>query len=378
MTRTRLMMLSLLAAALPTSCGDNASPGDGGVLDGSLVGDAGPCPPAAYTEDVSSCEPAATDYQPRQMTPGANGWPACISDDNTWHLIGTGLPAAAARSQAFEAMAAKLWSNPSPPSKDDFLSARDAYSVESGLASRIARRQDIAYPEVPGDDKFACQQQGIPETYPDRCAGPAKLKPIVDEAFQRGIGGEHPRIQAERIEAALLWFFHLSLSSEVWTCGFADMSDCDSAIGYYTQVSSRDEPRGLAAIVAAVGRETHHRIYDALLAARCWRDVDRELPAQQQYLGYYSLAQSQLARASLRGEALILRQRIGLIACASDEEQLGHIEFVKVLGALIHHAADLIDAAHAAELRAYTTDPTPDLTAIASAQAAIDAIFACP
>jgi len=338
--------------------------------------DAAPC--LGYTEDVTSCTPAATDYQPRKLAPGSNGWPTCISDDNTWHLSGTSQPSSIARSKAFEAMAAKLWKKTGAPSKDDFLSARDDYSLAEGLASRVARRQDISYPEVPGSDKFACQSAGIPEQYPDRCAGPAKIKPLVDDAFQKGNAGTQPLVQAARIEAGLLWFFHLSLASEVWTCGFSNLGDCDSAAAYYTQVTARDAPAGLGRYVAALGPETHQRIYDALLAERCWRDIDKAMPAQDQFRKYYDLAQAQLSKASLRGQALILRDRIGKIGCTVGETQQAHLEFVRVLGGFLDHAAGLIDAAKAAELRTFTSNPKTSASAIAAAQAALDAIFTCP
>jgi hypothetical protein len=367
-----------LGCILIGGCSSSSKGPDGASPVRDSGSDAAPCPSAAYTENLSSCSPAQADYQPRQGKPGSNGWPSCISDDNRWHLIGDGLPPAASRSQAFETMAGKLWKRAGVPTKEDFLSARDDYSVAEGLASRIARRQDIHYPEVPGDDKFACQNAGVPELYPDRCVGPAKLKPVIDDAFQKGLAGNQPLVQAARIEAALIWFFYLSMTSEVWTCGFDDITDCDSAAGYYTQVSTRESPAGLARLVAALGPETHNRIYDALLAERCWRDIDRAMPAQYQYRSFYELAQYQLDKAALRGEALILRERIGRILCGTAEAQQASIEFVKVLGGLLDHAATLLDPTHAAQLRAFTADPRVAADAVAAAQTALDALFTCP
>ena len=51
---------------------------------------------------------------------------------------------------------------------------------------------------------------------------------------------------------------------------------------------------------------------------------------------------------------------------------------MNVLGGLLDHAAGMLDAANAAKLKAYTDAPTSDAGAIAAAQAAIDALFACP
>lgn len=377
MTRLTLESMTWVAAlALAAACGPKPSETDGGTDGGTY--DAGYCAQADHPENVSACTPLATDYRPRAGVPGANGWPACISDDNTWHLIGTGLPAAVARSVAFETMGTKLWHKAGTPTKDDFLSARDDYSVASGLASRVVRRQDVHYPEVPGTDKFACSNAGIPEQYPDRCAGPAKLKPLIDDAFQKGLAEQQPLVQAARIEAALLWFFYLSMTSEVWTCSFSDLADCDSASGYYSQLRTRSDPAGLGRYVAALGPETHHRIHDALLAERCWRDVDSAMPASSQYLFLYDRALAQLDTATLRGLGLILRARIGWVACTTGEAQLAHMEFVKVLGGLLDHQAVAIDATQAAKLKAFTGNPTGDESAVASAQAAIDALFACP
>lgn len=372
-----------LASGLALGCSgqDPAGPDAGSTDAGAAGPDGGPPPDASvgcapYTEDVAACAPATTDYQPRRGHQAANGWPACVSDDNTWHLVGTDAPASSARSAAYDQMAALLWDNAASPSNSDFLSARDAYSVDSGLASRVARRQDIHYAEVPGGDKFACQQAGVPAQYPDRCAGPAKLKPVIDDAFTLGLAGTEPRVQAARIQAALDWFLYLSLTSEVWTCSFNNVADCDSAAGYYSQLSARNDPKGLARYVRALGPETHERIHDALLAERCWRDADPAMPYAN--TGLYDLAQAQLYKAARRGVALLLRDRIGRIGCTTGEQRDAHVAYVKTLGGLLDHDAALADAADAAKLKAFTAAPTADAKAIADAQAALDAVFECP
>ncbi len=374
--RSSIAALCLAFAA----CGTGASPGaDAGTTawDAAAPGaDAGAC--GAFTENLAGCVPASADYQPRKGIPAANGWPACVSDDGTYHLVGSSTPSSVARSvAAFDTMAKRLWLNPAAPTKDDFLAARDAYSVAEGVASRVARRQDLSYPEVPGSDKFACQSAGIPEQYPDRCAGPARIKPLIDDAFVQGLAGSEPRVQAARIEAGILWFFHLSTLSEVWTCSFSNKNDCDSAAAYYTQVTARTQPAGYAAYVAARGRETHDRIYDALLAARCWRDFDSALPTVSGE-DLYRKASAQLRRATERGIALVLRQRIGQVGCTTGDEQAAHLAFVKVLGGWLDHTASLRDPTAAATLKSYISAPTAEASAIAKAQAAIDAAFPCP
>lgn len=378
----KIASLALFAALAGCGGGTMNTNGDGGAdafVNHSTDNNGSPCG-AKYTEDVSKCTPGKNDYQPRLMKPGSNGWPMCPKIDaspNKWVLKGTDQPPATARSIAFESMAKKLWDARKIDS-NAFIAARDEYSVAEGLASRVGRRQDVSYPELPGDDKFACANAGVPAMFPDRCAGPAKLKPIIDDAFVKGINGEKQVVQAARLEAALLWFFHLSMTSEVWTCSFDDITDCDAAAGYYTQTSARDMPAGLAKYVFAQGPETHNRIYDALLAERCWRDVDDMLPMNPMYKDLYTWSSAQLNKASLRGQALILRERIGRIGCLTGEAQEAQIEFVKVLGGLLDHGAGLLDAQTAATLKTYTSAPKTDASSITAAQAAIDKIFSCP
>ncbi|HET6343374.1 MAG TPA: hypothetical protein VFH51_00525 [Myxococcota bacterium] len=378
--RAPWLVISWVAAALAVTTGCSGSDQDtksGSQGEGYNVGS---CASAAYTENLAACTPAATDYQPRAGHLSTNGWPACVSDDNSWHLMGASIPPAASRVAAYVQMGTKLWHNTSRPSKEDFLAARDLYSIEEGLASRIGRRQDISYAEI-SSDKFACSDPNVAVAHPDRCAGPGKLKPIIDDAFVNGIAQTKPLVQAARLEAALTWFFYLSMTSEVWTCSFDDITDCDAAGGYYTQLTQRGTPTGMAAAVHAQSPGTHDRIYDALLAARCWRDVDAAMPAadnENTAGGLYNKAQAQLSKAALRGEALLLRERIGWIACGSADNQEANIAYVSVLGGLIDHAAAAIDATQAAALRAFTSAPTNDSAKIVAAQAALDALFACP
>ena len=377
----------MVAGALLAGCGGGTSTtddmGGGGNADLTMP-NTGDCPPK-YTEILSACMPAATDYQPRNGMAGANGWMKCISDDNTFHLIDAMLPPAAARVTAFESMAGKLWRNTGTPTKDNFLSAREDYSVAEGLASRVGRRQDVMYPEVTvNGDKFACADPVVymkPENA-NRCAGPARLKPIIDDAFTQGIAGTKPIVQAARIETALLWFFYLSTRSEIWTCAFDDITDCDAAAAYYTQdptgAGGRTKLLGIARYIHEQGPGTHDRIFDALLAERCWRDIEKTFPLDYTMSNYYKLAQAQTDKAYLRGVALILRSRMASVGCSKDERLEAMKESVKIFGDLIYDHAAAIDKTNADKLKAYTSNPATDAGSIASAQAAIDAIFGCP
>jgi hypothetical protein len=367
------LALCLLAACKPGPVA-NVDQGGTGNLDQG-VNDAGTCTVTA-TEDLRQCTHAATDYEPRVNGSANDTWPVCISDDNQFHLIGPGTPSAAARMMTFITMGSKLWNNPSPPSFQDFLDARDLYSISQGIGSRVERRQDIHYPEIPGDNKLRCSEPGIPDQYPDRCAGPARILPIVNDAFQRGLAQSEPRVQAARLEAALLWFFYLSTISEIWTCSFDDIVDCDSMWGYYNAAMPREQPLGFAAYIDAQSPETHQRAFDALLAVRCWRDLDRTLPAQD--LSRYEQVVNQLDRAELRGLARILRTRFAYLRCTTGEVQRAHLAFISVLGQFMDRAARAIDQARADVLQQQYSASSPDAVDVSAAQAALDALFPCP
>jgi hypothetical protein len=328
-------------------------------------------------EDVSACMHAADDYEPRQNGSAGDQWPACISDDNTFHQLGASPPSTSARTLAWDSMALKLWRNAAPPTMQNFLDARNEYSVAQGIGSRVDRRQDIHYPEVPGaPSALACTNAGIPLMYPDRCAGPAKLTPLINDAFQKGIAQMQPRVQAARIEAALLWFFYLSTLSEVWTCSFDKKDDCDSALAYYNAFTPRDELHGLASYIQPLGPETHQRAFDGFLAERCWRDLDQALPATNTAL--YTRASNQIDRAELRGLALIARQRFGLMPCLSGEERLAAHEFLKILIGFLDRDARARNAGHADILEAQVERPDAAAVDVPAAQAALDALYPCP
>jgi len=379
------MRIALFASLLVAvaACGDNKPSTDmmpgpdlGGLEDGN---DCTPTDP--YVESLFGCTVDPNDYQPRDSMSANDSWPACISDNGVFTLFGASTPASASRTAAFEQMAALLWNNAAIPSAQDFVDARTAYAVPQGLGSRVERRQDIHYPEpndpsIP-DPKFACSIMGVPERFPDRCAGPAKLLPIVNDAFQRGIAGDRPRVQAARLEAALLWFFYLSQLSELWTSSFDDAADCDSAWGYFNGAQQRDTPTGLGAYVRAIGRETYDRNFDGILAGRCWRALDPALPATN--LTLYQRASNQVDRAAVRGVALIVRERLRRMQCSTGEHAQAQLEFAKILVTLLDRESTARDATRAAALKAAVVDATaPADVAVPTAVAALDAIYRCP
>ncbi len=327
-------------------------------------------------ENLSGCEPADTDYRPRE--PEANGaatdtWAACISDDNTYHPIDPNI-STVARVAAFDAIADQLWRNGKVPTKEDFVAALDTYVQPEGIGSRVQRREDHHYPPAPGG--ALCRNAGVPETAPDRCVGPAKLLPIINDAFNRGGQGEAPRIHAARIEAALLWFLYISAYSEVNTCTNTPR-DCDSAWAYYTGGTERCAPKGLAAYVQAVAPQTHERAYDATLAVRCWRNLDNETAAASN-LELRNQAMAQLDRATLRGVAIILRERFTQLQQGSADEQQGRLAFIQTLAPFLDREARVRNAALADVLKAQAAKTNPAEVDVAAATSAISTLFSCP
>lgn len=374
------MLRSLALALLLAACsGDDESlpPDAGGRADAAAEADAAGavCPsPPMYVEDVSGCAPLATDYQPRVNGSADDPWPACISDDNEYHRIMDTI-STIARVEAFEQIAALLWSGDRRPSPAEFIDARVIYAQDQGLDSRLQRREDVHYPPpMPAGAK--CADLGVPELYPDRCVGPAKLLPILNDAFQKGSAGESPRVQAARIEAALLWFLYVSPLSEVMSCTTTP-KDCDSAWAYYTGGTPRDLPIGLARYVDGQGPETHDRGYDGTLAVRCWRNLDNEI-GEAMDLALRDQAREQLDVAMLRGVALILRQRFAELDCTTGDVRDARFAFIQVIAPLLDRAARERDPALADALLAEATATGPDAVDVPAALAAIDAIFPCP
>jgi hypothetical protein len=367
----RILLLAA-AALLAAACDDDPKPPDGPGPDTPPLCSNAPNTP----ESLAGCQPAATDYHPREPQLNdstSDTWAACISDDNAYHPIDPNI-STVARVAAFEEIAQLLWRTSKVPAKEDFVAALDKYTQPEGLASRVQRREDYHYPPAPGGAQ--CRNAGVPETAPDRCVGPAKLLPILNDAFTRGGQGETPHTQAGRIEAALLWFLYISSYSEVNTCTTTP-KDCDSAWAYYTGGTERCAPKGLAASVQAVAPQTHERAYDAVLAVRCWRNLDNETGAAAN-TALRDQALAQLDRAALRGVALILRERFTQLAQVSNHQQHGHLAFIQTLAPFLDREARARDAAQADVLKAQASKTSASEVDAAAASAALEALFSCP
>ena len=141
-------------------------------------------------------------------------------------------------------------------------------------------------------------------------------------------------------------------------------------------MTTRAKPAGLAAYVAALDPETHDRITDAILAERCWRDLDKDLPAKNTAL--YQRALAQIDKPITRGMALILKDRFGKIAGAPADVQKAQLAFVAQLGLFLDRAARAANPARADELKAQWSLVDPTKVDAKKARDAIDALFPCP
>jgi len=342
-----------------------------------------------HHENIALCEASPDDYQPRNHL-GSWGSHSCTINDtpNQYRAINETDISTITRMAAFEEIAKLLWKHSHAPSRQDFEDARVFYAENEGLDSRVQRREDVHFPVLPECLRCNMASQAVQEQHADRCAGPIKIRPIINEAFVQGHQQNQPLVQAQRIKAALLWFNYLSSLSEVQTCA-NEPKNCDSAWAYYTGGTSRDTLQGLATYIHAVSPETHHMAYDAALAVRCWRDVDPATPAANTDLQYRAL--KQYDKALSRGMALILRQKMveWRNAVAVDPEvSSARQAFVQTLFLLMEN--NLLGFAKTGglqhpqstallnELKTLLNNPSPDFAAIGRMNELWGSLFLCP
>ncbi|MCH9686657.1 MAG: hypothetical protein K0V04_34815, partial [Deltaproteobacteria bacterium] len=192
-------MIPLVLALSACSDADNGSGDDGNSNDDGTceVDD----PLTVEPLDSSDCMPTVTDYVPGS---DADPFPACVTDDGEYHLVDT-TPSSIARVEAYEQVMDLLSS--SAPTADDFTAARTVYAMDEGLESRLGRREDLHYPPVPEadydpgfDPDKQCSAASNVDKHPDRCAGPARIAPIINEAFAAGQTGDgEPLVHVARI-----------------------------------------------------------------------------------------------------------------------------------------------------------------------------------
>ena len=408
MTRRNPWTLTLLLLPLLACKADDPGETDGDVTDGTgdttnsstpTTGEPMDCSmiPEIAAIDESSCEPLATDFQPRTNAAG-DMWDACAGDQIPYQQVDAKTPGSAARIVAYEEMAKLLWNNPNEPTADDFTAARDQYVIAEGLESRLNRREDLHYPQIPEaewdpqvDGDKQCTVAALAAKYPDRCVGPNTMKPIIDQAFADGQSGKgDARANAAKIHATVEWFLYLSIYKEANTCATEKPADCDSAWAYYTGLEPIASGSGFSADVLAQSKNAHERIWDGLLAARCWRDLAKDdmggyplLEAVTPELqDLFEVGWEQLDQALHRGYAVVVRKHaetyLQSLCGEGDAYQPAAWAYLQIsLDALVREASER-DAANGKVLADVAASASPTAQDIADAIGAIDAVFPCP
>lgn len=332
--------------------------------------------------DLSACTPDANDYQPTVDGSADDMWPECANDGGGYTPFEQ--PSSAARTEAWEQIRTIFAAGTAP---EDFTAAREQYALDEGIESRTVRREDIHYPNIDEADQDPaidfdkqCTIASNVENYPDRCAGPAKIAPIINEAFAAGQNGEgNPAVHAARIDAGIEWFMYLSVVKEaIFSCPPADYSgDCDASWGYYNGATERGNPLGFGSDVAAVSPQSNERIFDGIAAMRCWRDAYPADMDADTTDPLFEAGSAQLDRAATEGVAVILRDRLSQqLACGDDPE--ANWAYIQVLGQAIIKPAQDADTGQAATWEALIASEAPTAEEILAGAAALDALFPCP
>ena len=361
LTMTGLLGATACESGDPTETGGTGGDGGGGAAGGG--GSCGDIDADLAQNNGAACQQAASDYQPGKD----DTWAACVSDDGAYHPFDSSI-GTIARIAAFEKIADLLgFGTDKAPTPQDFIDARVEYSVDQGLESRVSRREDEHYP--PAAKK--CQDMTAAELAmnPDRCVGPAQIQPILNAAFQDGIDGKEPALNAARVEAALLWFLYASVYKEAKTCA-TTQADCDSHFAYYTGGEASDKGLGLSRYARERSTQANDFVWNGVLAVRCWRDLDN--PAGEAMdLALRDKALAQLDRGLHRAVAILVRQRAEAVPCGAAWET------VKILGPALDREAEARDPGKAAALRDEIAKGKDGFDAAAYALA-LDELFPCP
>ncbi len=379
---------ALTLILLVGGCDDDGIDADtDGATDGDTDEPAGQvfaCGELVDEGDLAACSPNRSDY-----TPGADdAYAACVTDDGGYELVDS-TPSSIARVEAYEEVLSILGS---APTADDFTAARTKYSEDEGLESRLQRREDLHFPEIPEadwdpgvDSDKQCTVASNVEKYPERCAGPSSIAPLINEAFAAGQMGEgEAAVHVAQIEAAGLWFLYLSVYKEANTCFTSKAKDCDSSWAYYTGGFERSGGIGMAADVLAVSTDAHEAIWDGFSAFRCIRDLnpaddtpaigDLDMDAQ----ALLCSAQSQLTTALDYGLAQVVRAKLVELGNLTDVEAEARWAYLQIIGPVLDRGGNERNAGEYGSLQSFWGGAAPDAAAIDAAVASLDAVFDCP
>lgn len=344
-------------------------------------------------DNEGTCAAQPTDYQPRDSNSMNDMWPACVSDTGPYTLVDK-QPTTIARTVAYENISKLLWLK-QDPTPEDFTAARNEYVIPEGIESRVVRREDLHYPNIPMDEwdpqvdaDKQCTVPALATKYRERCVGPAQMQPLLDGAFAAGQKGDgDPNVLAEQVHAGLFWFFYLSVYKEANTCATVAPKDCDSAWAYYTGGEPIEGGIGIAKEIAAESSNTHERIHDGIMAVRCWRDIAQDMgmyplldTVSQEQKDLFDRGWEQLDQGLHRGFIVVIRDYMERYIDASCDggDTAPSWAFLKIAGPVMQREADERDATQAKILADLWASDGPDPAAVADAMAALDAIFPCP
>ncbi|MBX7078015.1 MAG: hypothetical protein K1X88_02440 [Nannocystaceae bacterium] len=380
-------LTTILLAGCPA---DDGETGDDAGSSGGESADSGDttagCEPMSVNvgaPDEAACSPQASDFTPG----GDDMWPACVADSGEWTAVLEDPPGSAARVDAYEMIQTLLLGH--TPTADDFLNARTQYALEEGLESRLQRREDLHYPAIDAADQDPgvefdkqCTVAGNVEKYPDRCAGPSKIAPIINDAFAAGMTGEgDPNVHAARIDAAIQWFLFVSAYKEAASCVQLP-EDCDAHKGYYDGANPRATPEGLGKHIRAISPMAHDAIIDGMLGIRCWRDLYPDQVVWEDFgaegQAAFQNAHEQLDNALHYGWARLVRQHLEDHPMACGSEADASWAWIQVAGPVLDREAGERDSGQAATLSALWANTAPTVADLEGAIAAIDALFPCP
>lgn len=358
-----------------TTDSDPSTTGPGGCPQDIDFGDA----------DLGSCAPLDSDFTPE----ASPDYGACVSDGGDWVLVDQP-PGTAARIVAYEDMM-DLIRNGETPTADDFLAARGLYATKNGLESRVLRREDLHYPPIPLEDQDEtvafdrqCTVAENATNYPDRCVGPARIQPIIDDAFAAGMSGEgDANVHAARIDAGVQWFLWVSIYKESASC-ILTPADCDSGWAYYNGATEQGQGIGIAADIYAIDPAIDTALFNGLLAIRCWRDL---FPADGdpafEDLGsvgeamFYE-AHEQLDNAAWYAWARQVRNHLEQQPAVCDSAADANWAFIQIAGPILDPEATIRDAGAAATLTALWANATPTTEDLQAGIDALDVAFPCP
>ena len=383
--------LMLVGAAL-TGCRAEDPGEDTGTTMGSSGGTmaCAAVMPSLSPFEGEGCGALASDYQPGVNGSADDAWPACVSDDRAYHLVDS-TPSTIARVEAYEAIADRLWRNGTPTTQD-FSDARTIYAQAEGLESRLVRREDLHFPPVPMEDwqegidpDKQCTVPSNVTKYPERCAGPAKVAPLINDAFSAGqLGDGDPDVHAARVQASLLWFLYLSTYKEANTCATSKSKDCDSSWAYYTGGADLTAGLGLAGEVRGQLPAAHEAIYDGVLAVRCWRDLYSDstyptwddIPQEGQTL--FDRGVEQLDNALHHGFMLVVRDRLlGQGSITDEREAAVNWAFLQIAGPVLSREVGERDAGALAVLDSVWQATCPTAQDLEMAVTTLDETFPC-